>query len=268
MKKLTILMAICVIAYQCKKVDSNTLNNLGTTLTASQCDSLYWNQTITYGTVKDIDGNEYKTVKIGPFEWMAENLKVTHFNNGDPIPSVKSNSDWSKLNTPAYSFYTEYLDKDKNGIIDDSVSYQECFGNLYNMYVVKDNRNVCPTGWHIISSEGKYLRDSLVTYPNLNAAKKIKSLYGWGDDILTPKGNGDDIFGFRALPGGLRYGNGEYDSLGLAGHWWLKEYRNQDSIYLNSFSMYYDNDYFYLGNGGNDTGDFLRDGYSIRCIKD
>ena len=59
------------------------------------------NPDLTYGSVSDIDGNSYGTIEIGTQVWMAENLKVTHYRNGDPIPNVTDNvgvsSAWALL---------------------------------------------------------------------------------------------------------------------------------------------------------------------------
>jgi hypothetical protein len=57
------------------------------------------------GKVTDIDGNIYITTKIGNQWWMAENLKVTHYRNGDSIPNVTDNSQWTNLTTGAYCNY-------------------------------------------------------------------------------------------------------------------------------------------------------------------
>ena len=45
-------------------------------------------------TVTDIDGNVYKTVKIGNQIWMAENLKTMHYRNADPITNITDNNMW------------------------------------------------------------------------------------------------------------------------------------------------------------------------------
>ena len=57
------------------------------------------------GVVKDIDGNIYKTITIGPQEWMGENLKVTRYNDGSDIPNVTDMTDWVRITTPAFSWY-------------------------------------------------------------------------------------------------------------------------------------------------------------------
>ena len=47
--------------------------------------------------VTDIDGNIYQTVQIGEQLWMAENLKVTHYNNGDPVTYIASEEPWGSM---------------------------------------------------------------------------------------------------------------------------------------------------------------------------
>ena len=93
------------------------------------------------GTVTDIDGNEYKTVKIGNQIWMAENLKVTRYQNGDDIFNGFSISDWDELTVGAYAEY--------NG----DEKHVNTYGRLYNWNAVADLRNVAPKGWHVPNDE-------------------------------------------------------------------------------------------------------------------
>ncbi len=89
------------------------------------------------GMVTDIDGNRYLTVTIGTQVWMRENLRTTRYSNGDPIPGVLINSDWTALSTGAWSWYDHDPEKDTP------------YGKLYNWYAVNDNRGLCPTCWHV-----------------------------------------------------------------------------------------------------------------------
>ncbi len=84
--------------------------------------------------VTDIDGNIYNTVIIGDQVWMAENLKVTHYRNGDPIEKVSDSLQWINLKTGAYCSY------------DNSDSNSETYGYLYNWFVISDKRSICPEG--------------------------------------------------------------------------------------------------------------------------
>lgn len=51
------------------------------------------------GSFTDLDGNVYRTCKIGNQVWLADNWACTKLNDGTPIPEVTDNTDWSNLTT-------------------------------------------------------------------------------------------------------------------------------------------------------------------------
>jgi uncharacterized protein (TIGR02145 family) len=82
--------------------------------------------------VSDIEGNLYEGITIGSQVWLNKNLKATKFNDGTAISNSPSTS-----SVPAYAYYNN------------SASYKDFFGALYNGHVVDNSKNVCPSGWHI-----------------------------------------------------------------------------------------------------------------------
>jgi hypothetical protein len=87
-------------------------------------------------SIKDIDGNVYKTITIGKQVWMAENLRTTRYSDGTAIALVTDNNVWEGLITPAFCWY------------DNNSSNKEVYGALYNWFTVNTN-NLCPKGWHV-----------------------------------------------------------------------------------------------------------------------
>ena len=80
---------------------------------------------------------------------MVENLKVTHYRNGDPISNVTDNTAWVSFTNGASSSYNN-----NNNIAK--------YGLLYNWFAVNENRNIAPIGWHVpTDDEWKQLEISL-----------------------------------------------------------------------------------------------------------
>ncbi|KAA3617882.1 MAG: hypothetical protein D8M58_04120 [Calditrichaeota bacterium] len=206
------------------------------------------------GTVTDIDGNVYKTVKIGDQWWMAENLKVTRYSNGEAIPNVTDNSEWSNLSTGAYCAYEN---------ADSNISI---YGLLYNWYAVLDARNIAPAGWHIpTDEEWKELEMHLgmsqseaddTFWRGTDEGSKLKSESGWYNN-----GNSTNLSGFSALPGGYRnYSSGSFSFLSNDGLWWSST--EFYSYYVWSRDLHYNHSDVHRG--GND----VRSGFSVRCVRD
>ena len=81
--------------------------------------------------------NEIETVTIGNQVWMAKNLDVFTYRNGDIIPEVKDPDEWKNLTTGAWCYYNNDPKNDK------------VYGKLYNWYAVNDPRGLAPEGFHV-----------------------------------------------------------------------------------------------------------------------
>ena len=208
-------------------------------------------------TATDIDGNIYQTVTIGTQVWMAENLKVTHFRNGEAIPNVTDSTEWRNLTTGAYCNYA-------NDIIN-----VDTYGRLYNWYAIHDNRGIAPEGWHVPSDEewkqlelylGMSQADADTTgYRGTTEGGKLKEAgtVHW----RSPNTDATNECGFTALPGGHRTNSpGQFASLGdYAGYWTASEENSYGAWYR---ALYYT--YAQVARGSISK----RSGRSDRCVKD
>jgi len=77
----------------------------------------------------DYDNNPYTTVNIGAQEWIAQNLKTTHYTNGNPITNLTDNTQWTADTNGAYCWYNN------------DINYKNPYGALYNWYAIDKRYN-------------------------------------------------------------------------------------------------------------------------------
>ena len=207
-------------------------------------------------TVTDIDGHQYKTVKIGKQVWMAENLTVSHFRNGDSISEIKDNKAWVKIFNVGKTAWCNY----KN-----DAGYGQKYGKLYNLNAVKDRRNLAPKGWHIpTDADWTILANHLGGWQL--AGKKMKTTYGWYKSQFgfDDRGNGTNESGFAALPTGFRGGDGKFDNgevvMDQFATWWS----SSKTPTYDALAFEVDGD---SGGFGNDEH-YEGFGLAVRCVKD
>ena len=210
-------------------------------------------------TVTDIDGNVYKTVTIGTQTWMAENLRVTHYQNGEPIPDISDLTSWSSAKSGARCYYNNLTNTD-------TISRH---GLLYNWYAASDNRNIAPMGWHVASAtewDALHLYVSSNPGSSLSGAKSLASKNGWMPSTATGDvGNNSSInnsTGFNAVPGGYRSNDGiQIESSGYDTRWWTASAIDATAGWF--IILNYDDQW------GGHPGNFKKEyGFSVRCVKD
>ncbi|TVR38395.1 MAG: PEGA domain-containing protein [Cryomorphaceae bacterium] len=210
----------------------------------------------------DADGNKYKTVTIGNQQWMAENLKTQRFSNGDPILEIKNDYEWDSKE-PVRCQY------------ENNKRMAKKYGELYNWYVVNDERNVCPSGWkipsdrewtelavHIDHRAGR--PDESINYlghgsglQSATAGGKMKRISGGWD---KPNIDATNDSKFSAVPGGCRHFRGYFESEGTGAYWWTATPVDEVEAWNRSVHS--------------ESGELFRKafdkeyGLSIRCIKE
>ncbi len=214
--------------------------------TLANAGGIIFNPDLTYGTMTDIDGNEYKTITIGTQTWMAENLKTTKYRNGDPIPNVTDGTAWGTLATGAYCYYNN-----------DAASYKVTLGALYNWFAIADSRNIAPSGWHVATdAEWTILTDYLGGESVTGGQLKEKGTAQW----YSPNTDATNNFGFTALPGGDRYYyEGPFYGVNYYGYWW--------SSTADDLTKAWDRCLYYNSANANRDGSDKRVGFSVRCVR-
>jgi uncharacterized protein (TIGR02145 family) len=199
-----------------------------------------------YGTVYDIDGNEYKTIKIGTQTWMAENLRTMHYQNGDSIPNIIDTAQWARLESGAWCNYNNT----------NSLDTIATYGRLYNFYAVDDSRKLAPKGWRVADAGDWNILIDYLGGPDIASNKmKEKGNLHWADAFES-----DNSSGFTALPGGSRWYTEDAKYIEFYAVWWTyPQYNNDKAPFL--YLFYYDS-IVYRGTN------FKKNGYSIRCIKE
>lgn len=188
----------------------------------------------TAGGDAKMTATHYKSVAIGPQEWMAENLHVSTFRNGDPIPQAKAAEEWLaayRSESPAWCYYNN---DPKQG---------EKFGTLYNWYAVNDVRGLCPLGWHVpTDTEWQTL---ILSSGGMKAAfAKLKA-----------------VDGFAAQPSGARYfKDASFNHLGTVGFWWSASKNDKWNVWYHA--LHFGHQQVGRDNGGMNTG------HSVRCVRD
>ncbi len=161
-------------------------------------------------TVTDIEGHVYPTVQIGGQCWMAANLQVERYRNGDNISTGLSDSAWQATTSGAFAIFKNVA------------AFKNIYGLLYNWYAVNDSRGLCPTGWHVpTNDEWTQLTDHLGGIFVAGGKMKATGTVSAGTGLWkSPNWGATNNSGFSGIPGGVRLSHGVFTYRAWYGYHW------------------------------------------------
>jgi uncharacterized protein (TIGR02145 family) len=200
----------------------------------------------------EYEGQVYNTIQIFSQCWLKENLNV-----GIMIPvSQQMTNDWT---LEKYCFNNKEDSCTKYGGL-----YQ--WDEMMEYITTQGTKGICPSGWHIPTDEEWIVLEGAAdsrfsigdmewqktAYRGYDAHTNLKSTSGWKDE-----GNGNDLFGFSALPGGYSF-FGTFDGIGY-GDWWSSSEGSISSGWCR---------YLSYAESGISRVDYTKEfGHSVRCIR-
>ena len=154
-------------------------------------------------------GHDYATVQIGENCWFAENLRTELFANGDSISVALEPSDWAYFGEASLSSVCA-LGYDSTEVVDER-------GLWYNSFAARDERNICPSGWHV-STENDWIQMELGLGAPVAAYAPDQA--NFPSEVAVPlmsseQWNGTNSTGFNAVKTGFIWGPGNN---GVPGH--------------------------------------------------
>jgi len=186
---------------------------------------------------KGNDIANYRIKQIGEQVWMAENFD---YNVSGSLCYGNS-----EANCATYGMLYDWATA---MALPDSCNYEDC-----SSQISAKHRGICPGGWHIPSdAEWK----TLMHFAGFFTATELKATSGWNEG-----GNGTDVYGFSALPGGCYSSDIYYFCIvGYYGSWWSSSEDDRGYAYcpgmLSKFELA--------------VNSYVRksDLFSVRCLQD
>ena len=224
MLRIMFCLLIAVSMWSC----TTTVNNITTPKT--NIDS------VEVGTMTDVDGNVYKTIKIGSQTWMAENLKTTKFNDGTGISYITDTINWNV--PPGSALSGNYNTIPEYCYYNNKYSNRYSYGVLYNFSVVNSGKQLGPAGWHVPSADEwatAFKTDS-------SAMLKVPHKGGWLSD------NGSRVCYF--------------EDIDVSNDCWCSD------TYTDAYGRVYPTDIMFDNYDGQANYQYIYKGCSIRLVKD
>jgi len=205
------------------------------------------------GTIIDIEGNRYSTIRIGTQEWTVTNLKTTKYADGTDIELITDQTTWNADTVGAYCWY------------DNNIIHKDIYGALYNWYAVNNARGLVyfekegaqQAGWRIPTDGDFTILQNLLGGAAVAGGKlKEDSASYW----TAPNTGATNQYKFYGLPGGVRNDNitSFNNMFNNALYWASNNYHATDAHY---YLLYYNSAAF------NQVGYHKAIGCSVRCVR-